>query len=460
MTKFWKKTPCWWINPMTMYFIFLPLTRLRVFEAALFFIGMLLLVSSCKKPQEIGLDVLPPSEVLQIEFTDTVTINTFTFKEDSIPTSPVTLNLLGRYIDSEFGVVDASFYTQFQLSAENPGFGDLSQVKIDSVILSFVYSGFYGSDDSQSFLVYELEENMSTDSTYYSDRTFTTGGTEIGKIENVAIELFDSITVGGQTQPSQLRIPLYNHVGEQLLSLAANNTNANFLNDFKGVYVMTDTTKNQFAGKGGILYFDLFNSNSKITVYYRTASDTLEFDFLINENSVRVNHFKHNYTTTNVEKVLNGTSDGSVFYVQSMAGLKTKLEIPYFDKLAVDRQLAVSRAEIIVTLDPNSAVTYSSHTRLSLQDIGADGSVFLLPDQFEAGGHFGGNFDLSNQQYVFNVTRYVQQKLNDFEAGINENYGLYLVSTGASVNASRTILQSQKNSAGGGIKLKLSFTEI
>ena len=68
-----------------------------------------------------------------------------------------------------------------------------------------------------------------------------------------------------------------------------------------------------------------------------------------------------------------------------------------------------------------------------------DGKDYFLSYYIiEGEDYFGGN--LENEKYSFNITRYFYQLLN------NDEYTnkLYLVSSGGSINANRTILQKNK----------------
>src|SRR5438128_2241993 len=99
------------------------------FGAGIFF--FFVLFSSCKDPEELGLEVIPSSDQLALLSTDTLTLMTRTVKEDSLQTYPVlnalgnslTSQLLGNYRDPVFGKSDASFYTQVKLGLI-PSFGD------------------------------------------------------------------------------------------------------------------------------------------------------------------------------------------------------------------------------------------------------------------------------------------------------------------------------------------------
>ena len=78
-----------------------------------------------------------------------------------------------------------------------------------------------------------------------------------------------------------------------------------------------------------------------------------------------------------------------------------------------------------------------------------DGKIVFLKDfTIEGDQHFGGELD--GNTYNFNITRYFVQLLN------NEEYTdvLYLLSSGGSANANRTIIDNNKT------RINIIYTEI
>ena len=90
--------------------------------------------------------------------------------EDSIISDNASNVLLGSYNDPLFGEFSSSFYTQLRLAGVDPNFGDPSSIVIDSFVLGWSTSDIMGNG-RQTFEVYELNESLSIDSTYYSFNT-------------------------------------------------------------------------------------------------------------------------------------------------------------------------------------------------------------------------------------------------------------------------------------------------
>ncbi|MBK7854476.1 MAG: DUF4270 family protein [Bacteroidetes bacterium] len=130
---------------------------------------------SCNEPNTVGLEVQPESDQPNLAFTDTVTLQTEIFRADSAVTYSAIVNtsnaaLLGSMYESELGQSTANIYGQIVPAITNP---DLDSAAFDSLVLTFAYKSFYGdSTTQQTITVYELDQALNDDSTYYSNQTF------------------------------------------------------------------------------------------------------------------------------------------------------------------------------------------------------------------------------------------------------------------------------------------------
>ncbi|MEP7170015.1 MAG: DUF4270 family protein, partial [Bacteroidota bacterium] len=231
------------------------------------------------------------------------------------------------------------------------------------------------------------------------------------------------------------------------------NDNSSFLSYFNGICVKDVSTPTS----GSILYFNLADTMSKITLYY---NDSLSFSFFFPVSTLTnlaetVNHFEHNNYSGAI--FVNNFNDVNFAkdrcYIQSMAGVKTKVEFPFLKNLVQNGNVSVNKAEFTVTIDNSTTATYSAHSSLFLVGIDSAGKSTFLPDYVFSTGTFGG--EQSSGTYTFLVTRYIQQILT----GKRTDYGLYLVAGGAAVNANRTVIGGSNNSAFP-MKLKISYTNI
>jgi len=417
---------------------------------------------SCKKDGELYPEF--NSENLVVSFTDTLSISTKVLRNDSINTFNVSSNLLGIYNDSIFGLSSASFYSELTLSGANVNFGN--NAVIDSIVLSLKYNSpldFYGElFTPMDINVYELSEEISGDE-YNSAQDINYNPTPIGNF-NDTLYITNPVTVINNQDTTSydphLRIRLNDAIGQTILNAGDDgqtiSNNDAFKSFFKELYISpysTVTSSTLQKGKGAIVYFDVNSSLSTVTLYYHNDSDTTSYSFIMNSESKKFNRFDHNYAGTDVEKHLNNTIDldSTLTYVQSIGGVKTKIEIPNIKDLAKIENIIINKAEIVFPLEDNSNATLQAIQTLALTGINESGDAVFLIDNFEGIDYFGGTLDAENKTYSFNIARHIQQLINNPE----EDYGLYLIATGSAVSANRSILKSAKHPTS---KIKLNIT--
>lgn len=416
---------------------------------------------SCKKDGEL----YPKfnSENLIVSFTDTFSIKTKVMRDDSIPTLNVNTNLVGIYNDSIFGLSSASFYSEITLAGANVSFG--SDPIIDSVVLSLKYKSaidFYGEISTpMNINVFQLNEEISGEE-YHSaqDLNLITPITPIGNFnDTIFINSYD--TINGVAYEPHMRIRLDTAIGQMLLNEGKGN-NVIENNDalkavFKGFYITPSTsvtTSTLQKGEGAIVSFDVNSDLSTITLYYHNGSGSTQstYSFLINSESKKFNRFDHNYTGTDIEKQLNLSNyDSTVTYVQSLGGVKTKIEIPHIKELSKIENVIINKAELVIPLKENSNLNLAAINTFVLTGINESGDPIFLIDNFEGSDYFGGTIDYTNKTYKFNIARHIQQIINNSE----QDYGLYLIAKGSAISANRSILNSAKNTTS---KIKLNIT--
>lgn len=426
-----------------------------------------ILFAGCKKPEDdLGLDLLPGDPLGLL--IDTNTIRAYTFEDTTIRTSGLTRQLLGSYLDPQFGLVKAGLVAQIRLSTNNIGAGqDTSGLVADSLVLALAFDGAnyaYGNLNPQVFQVFELFESLSLDSTYRTDDVPQVVATDLvaDPGRSVTPKPFEQPYIGGDSLAPQLRIKLHPTLAERFLNkfgTSAFADNTAFLDFFKGVYVTVDNGS-QLPFQQGILYFNLLSSATKATLYYK---DTLNepgtqrtLDFLINTSSVRytvVEHDRTQATDPTLQLALGDTTlPAPVVHVQALGGTRTAIRFPnLMGHAGVNRILA--KAELVVPIDGPYYPYYPPPSLLFLflkDSLGAD--VFL-PDQLTGIGIIGGNYQATEQEYRFNITRYVQGVLN----GTYPNNGIELLSGSTGVTTNRAVLAGPDGPENA-MRLRLTFT--
>ena len=392
-----------------------------------------LIAASCTDSNTIGLEVQPTSDNIIISSANFEGLSSATESEDSLRTDEALNLILGKIkhdYDREFGLNKAAFYTQILLTENNTDLGTAPIV--DSVILSYTYSAYYGKlEDFTSLDVSLIEEAIYKDSIYYSNDFDML----IGNVDYV-----DDFTLSNNLSDPFLRIKLSNNFGQEILKFENEGLkdNETFLENFKGISVIANA-------QNTMLYLNPTGSNSFLKIYYHndeSGSDTLSLDFELGGDAARINLF-------NPKPLANLNQEEDKVYIQSMAGYKAKITINNTDSIkSMLEGKSINKVTMSFDVNEGSQAEYVAHDKLFLVRVNEDGNnVFLTDYTIEGETHFGGR--LEDDKYEFNITRYFYQLLN------NEIYtnDLYLLPAGAAVNANRTILNKD-------IKLTIHYSEL
>jgi hypothetical protein len=428
-----------------------------------FFIVILFIftLQSCTEPKDVGMDVQPQQDLLNILYTDTTTVIAFTVAEDSVITDEILYNLLGNYNDPVFGNVSASFYTQIRLSENNINFG--SNPVCDSIVLSLVYKGFYGDSISQvTVKVHELLNSIYLDSTYHSKRITPYSATNIAQNIAYVHNLKDSVLINGVKYPPQLRVKLNNSFGTQLLNAGAANleNNTAFTQFIKGLYITTDN----ILTNGGISYFDLVSSFSQLTLYYHNDDkDSLKFNFVIDQYCARYSTFDH-YNFQNAVAPLkqqiagNYSTADSILFVQAMGGTKVLVKFPYIKEFIKLNHIAINEAVLVMPVDNYdlSIGAYPPPPKMLAVRETTSGTVLFLPDYYEGESFYGGVYDSSKKEYRFRITKYLQGLIN---GNYIEDKGLNILVSGSSIRSNRVVLKGPGRKSNK-TRLIITYTKI
>lgn len=331
------------------------------------FFCLALVATSCKKKKSpIGEGALPPGSEMSSSGVDTFELFTYTIDEDSTVSMDPRFNLLGSYNDPVFGQVEANFYTQLTVEGFNPDFP--SPYTVDSVVMAFEFGGFYGEVSEQTFEVFEVTEDLTRDSTYLSSSSATNDPTNLVDGSGLILpELQEGAVVGDDTLNAQLRIPLSTSFGDDLMTLAASTSDTeSFLENFKGLHFKVNNPM-QSPGVGTILYLATTNPASKLTVYYSDSDgESFEYDFLVSGSLVDFNHINIDNSGTDVEAVLNDSTEGQDQYYAQAFKSRAKIDFPSLKDIPEDVIIHEAMLDIPIEyyqgsdLYPSSGVSVSS----------------------------------------------------------------------------------------------------
>lgn len=410
--------------------------------------GMILvmIVAACnKKPEQIGANLQPDQDRIQVLHTDTIAINAYSVLEDSIRTDEPAQILLGSMFDPAFGKTVASFYTQLRLSSNAPDFG--TNPVLDSLVLQLAYSGYYGDTTAmQTIRVQELVHDIYLDSNYFSNQHIVRDPFDYAN-KQFYPRPKSPFPLNGDTLQAMIRVRLSDQspdLGNKILNAPAEFLVSSdmFAEYMKGIFVTVDPV----VSDGAISYFDLPSNLSRATLYYHNDSeDSLRYELMISANTVRFNHFEHfNYADASPEfkaQLLQGdTSLGQEkLYLQAMGGLRVYIGFPNLKRLVqtTGKKMIINEARLIFP-GYEDEPDFTPPGKLALvKRIGDDQKYVIMEDQLDGENYFDGNYKASVNEYHFRITRYVQN-LIDLDAD-EEDYGLYALIIGASSKADRWI---------------------
>lgn len=394
------------------------------------FLIFILLFSSCKKdPYNIGIDLLPATDTLNIKSNDSTSIIAYSELQDSIRTDKTATFALGSLVDPVFGTSTASFYTQFQLYNTTFNFGQ--NPVLDSIVLTLQYSSIYGNTNTpQSIKVYEISQTLDPVKSYYSNNQAGIYPTMLAnKTFRPAIK--DSVKVYGKKVAPHLRINLNqytNYLGYKIINApTAILTDAtSFYGYMRGLCVESS----KINSGGGLTLFNPLGTETKLIVYYHNedVGDSLHCDLIIGSANARFTHIDHNnYADASPEfksQVLNHdtTLGKTQLYLQGLAGVKMKVRLPFLTDFAKLGPIAVNNA-LLVLKNITSDTSFAPPPSLTLMKIDSTGYYSFLIDENEGPEYFGGIYNASARTYSFRITRYVQSILS----GKEKNHDLYVM---------------------------------
>jgi hypothetical protein len=449
----------------------------------------LFILNSCKNQDTVGLGVNSANQI-NGTLVDTSTIMVNTVKDDSVITSAATKNPLAYFIDPVFGTTESNLAASLSLPGATGYTLPSGTISIDSTRLVLRYiDGFYGDSVASTYKlnVYQLAEPFNEGISYYNTKiwkpnlsnllgsvTFKARTHDSIKISNIITGKPDTLI----KVPPQLRVPIDNGFIIKNLFNASSATLASnkvFQNAVQGLYLTLD--KNQTTGPGGTF---MFSAGDTLAVYCRIVNngviDTTAIMLPITKLAASV---KHTYSTSIQAELANTTTSGNVFYLQGLAGLRTKIKFPNLltnlrnNLLKKDSDIVLNRAELVITPSPGSNIPYRPIPQITMYKLDIANQRVALEDANtsdpRSGGVlvFGGRYNAATKQYHFIITAYLQ----DLLLKRTFDYGAYIApidtTNKSSVDiavtsqiAARTLATGTDKTSPYKIKLNIIYTRI
>lgn len=406
------------------------------------------LVSCEQGPNGLGAGVLPEGDLINVIYTDTISIDLQTIVVDSINTYQATNQLVGNYIDPQFGTISAKTFTQvFPRSGLN--FGDPADLIFDSLVLKLTFNNFYGRlDQPQILRVYEITEQWPDTIVIYSNTELAHSTEDLGNGRQLTFSE-DEVLSG------TVRTRLSDELGERILfgdSTILSDRDL-FLNDvLKGLVFETDPVQFINREPGAILSMFGGTSDSLLILHYQKFDEStqtyLSFQepFLITNSTPRF----HSLARTDFESTLFGqltaTGDTSDRFEFIESGLFTKTWVR-FPTINFDEPFLVSRASLVLPVDPDLLGSEDRYSPpLQILALRADETGTEIVEN-NLGLSVSSNnvslvYDADRQAYIIPITGYFQSLFN---GSIEDDNGFTILPVNARSAINRAILAGTKH---------------
>ncbi|MDW5288687.1 DUF4270 family protein [Formosa sp. PL04] len=283
----------------------------------------------------------------KVFFIDTFTVESSTYKFDSLPVSGTNKYLLGAYTDPVFGHVKASTY--IELYTDNFYIDD--DAVYDSVALLLDYTGYYYNDTipKQKYNVYQVLESLTPPEDYfYNTTSFLTSTTSIGNLE----------ISPKPNKSDSIQFTLNNSFGKQLFDDIQDDEINNLdelTQKYYGIKVEADDDNTTVLGIG---------TSSILRLYYKLKGEVEDveayYDFTINTtnsfHSVTEKFSNDDLTdlTLQSDEVSSKQTDNTS-YIQAGVGLATRINIPYIESInSLNGSGSIMDANLKVSIKQNS----------------------------------------------------------------------------------------------------------
>ena len=390
----------------------------------------------------------------KVYYIDTMSIESSTFKYDSIIAESSARLILGAYTDDVFGYTESQIYTQFYSTDYTLD----TEAVYDSIEIILKYDNYYYNDtlSPQKFSVYTVEEDITPDEDYYYNVTdFDISTTSIADV---------TIYAKPQSHDS-LTIPLSDVYGEEMFNKILDNDINNsdeFLQEYQGISIVPDPTNTAILG---------FSKDSFVRIYYTIPDETAdqELTYDIPFNSLNTFHHVNNDITGTIFSNLDDqetylpSSDpqsNGYSYIQSGTGIMTRIAFPYLERIYdIEGEGSFIDANVEITLKKNSHTdNLSTRDSLNIYIIDQDSKVLSELTDYTQSTSLGliddDDTEFNTTTYTIPVKYFIEQKLSEVNG---ENWYLAIYSQEYNASADRYIFYGE-DEEDDELKLKLELT--
>lgn len=434
-----------------------------------FLLISLTVLISCRKQGDFDIGAKPQDSNIGIQFTDTLTLNNSTLLlNDSIVSARADYLSYGGYNDpGYFGKTYCEAYFSLGLVYTNP---DYSGVVVDSANLYMLYANAYGDTlSNQDLEVHQITTQLDGSVPYQTTSSFVT---------------YSPVVIGEKTSfqarpysENTLKIPLNNAFATRLLSVANNNSNADFQNLFYGMVIKP---KNNSIASVIRSYYTSTHTGTRLTVYFKRGQVRDSTIFSIQRSPSSFNRVITDRNGTNLSSLVsNGNKIDEATtnhrcYLQSGTGIVTKVEIPNLKNLVTANganSIIVNKAILVIPVDEKTEIgKYSPEDVLRLLQMNSNNTYKYAPNgqlaYVQASGFsqlgtnspawgFSTTAEAADTVYRIEVTSYIQSLV----ANQLQNDGFIIMPVYNSYLSDRTVIYSSKATERK-MRLELYYTKV
>lgn len=420
---------------------------MKLYIAALFSISlMVLFMPSCIDPTEIGSELLD-QDLIDVGFTDTITLVSTTVKGDSVRTHQYLTYLdgylLGDFKDPFFGRSTASFYGQVGMIRTASGVTvlrpDFDGMVLDSAILVMGLDSnyFYGNvtyDHPFVVRVSQLANAFDPIEDLYSNAIFQTVPDGIGLPGETIFEIFprfDTISVDDYSSGIRdtvsfphIRLKLPNQFGQKFLEADSlvYVSDSSFVDFFPGFSI------EPISENDGLLALDLLVAGSDavagLYLYFSPVGggDPAQYRFPFNSYRMRTATLKNDHFASPVGDYINNPDRDTLVFMQGMEGLYTKLDLPF---VTDNKGLIVNKAELVLTIAELPGFDYDIYApveRILVSTLDEDGNLGVISDvsfATDLDASYGGTIVRGTNgqpdSYKINISSHMQDMIDGVE---------------------------------------------
>ncbi|MBN1158802.1 MAG: DUF4270 family protein [Bacteroidales bacterium] len=353
-------------------------------------------------------------ENMQILFTDTLSVRSYTVKWDSLITSGYNIFLTGKYRDSVFGNTYCRSFVDVKLPLVTTPIPN--DAVYDSLHFILVYTGYSLGDTTQPQVirVHRLEEKLDEGegNELYNTSSFAYDPDPYGQV------VFRSRPTGRDS----VIIRLSDDLGQEMFYAFKNKSEIvseqgifeNYLKGFVIDYDESNESVLAFHAADTIPLMRLFYHYTDLDVVHK------KIEFVLYDSDLQFNQIRSTDTGFELPErqkdKLPAQETGNTTYLQAGTGIFTRIEIPYLKNiLELSSNLEVLHAELILEPLSNSYSRKSLPMEISAYDTD-NGNNFVTPlrDEFENLQIANLTIDdifFENTRYRFDVTDFINGKL-------------------------------------------------